>query len=98
MPVSTPKRAEWLIENPRDGTVLVHGKKIEYIDLPLEDWRQVILKQPGFTEYMANHLFHVGKDHQEGVFSGQNDVVEQIGGQPPQSLEDFIQENLVAFK
>ncbi len=73
------------------------GKKIEYVDLPLENWRQVMVKQPGFTEYMANHLVHVGKDHQEGVFSGQNDVVERIGGQPPQALEDFIRANIDRF-
>jgi len=73
------------------------GKKIEYIDLPLENWRQVVAKQPGFTEYMANHLFHVAKDHQDGVFSGQNDVVERIGGQPPQSVEDFVRANIDKF-
>jgi len=73
------------------------GKKIEYIDLPLENWRQVVVKQPGFTEYMANHLFHVAKDHQDGVFSGQNDVVERIGGQLPQSLEDFVRANIDEF-
>jgi len=73
------------------------GKKIDYIDLPLENWRQAMANEPGFTEYMANHLVHVGKDHQEGVFSGQTDVVERIGGQPPQSLENFIRAHIAEF-
>jgi NAD(P)H dehydrogenase (quinone) len=73
------------------------GKTIEYVDLPLENWRQALIEQPGFTEYLANHLVHVAKDHQDGIFSAQNDVVERIGGQPPQSVEDFIRANIDKF-
>ncbi len=73
------------------------GKKIEYIDLPLENWRQALVKQPDFPEYLANHLVHVAKDHQDGVFSGQNDIVERIGGQPPQSVEDFVRTHIDHF-
>lgn len=39
----------------------------------------------------------VADDHKNGVFSAQTDVVERIGGRPPQSLEDFIRNNLAAF-
>jgi len=73
------------------------GRTIEYVDLPLENWRQALIEQPDFSEYVANHLVHVAKDHQDGVFSVQNDFVERIGGQPPQSLEDFIRANVDKF-
>jgi len=73
------------------------GKTVEYVDLPLDYWRQALVEQPNFSEYLANHLVHVAKDHQDGVFNVQNDLVEQIGGQPPQSIEDFVRTNIDHF-
>ncbi len=73
------------------------GKTIEYVDLPLENWRQALTEQPEFSEYLADHLAHVAQDHQDGVFSVQNDLVEQIGGLPPQSVEDFVRTHIDYF-
>lgn len=73
------------------------GKTVEYVDLPLDHWRQALVEQPNFSEYLANHLVHVAKDHQDGVFNVQNDLVEQISGQPPQPVEDFVRTNIDHF-
>ncbi|MFA9407689.1 MAG: hypothetical protein ACERKJ_02495 [Candidatus Dadabacteria bacterium] len=40
---------------------------------------------------------HVAQDHQDGVFSVQNDLVEQLGGRPPQSVEDFVRTHIDYF-
>jgi NAD(P)H dehydrogenase (quinone) len=73
------------------------GKTVEYVDLPLDYWREALTQQPEFSEYLADHLTHVAQDHKDGVFSVQNDLVEQIGGQPPQSVEDFVRTHIDHF-
>ena len=40
----------------------------------------------GMSDSLATHLKPVAVDHQNGIFSGETDVVERIGGQPPHSL------------
>ena len=73
------------------------GKFIFYVNLPIETWRQALIEKAGFPEFLANHLAAVARDHQDGVFSGETDVVEKIGGQPPQTLEAFVRENAAKF-
>jgi uncharacterized protein YbjT (DUF2867 family) len=66
------------------------GKRIEYVNLPIEQWRQVLVDKAGFPKSLVTHLAAVAQDHQDGIFSGVTDVVEKIGGQAPQSLEEFV--------
>ncbi len=73
------------------------ARPVAYVDLPPDQWRQALLKQAGFSEFLAEHLFHVAKDHRDGVFSAETDVVERIGGQPPQSLQQFVRANRAQF-
>ena len=40
--------------------------------------------------FLIQDLREVAIDHQNGVFSGTNDVVEKIGGRQPTTLEEFI--------
>ncbi len=42
---------------------------------------------------MVAHLAPVAQDYQDVVFTGVTDVVERIGGQPPQSLADVARAN-----
>lgn len=73
------------------------GREIEYVDLPVDAWGEAISGVAGMNDFLATHLKAVAVDHQNGVFSAQTDVVERIGGQPPQSLPEFIRENIDAF-
>ncbi len=41
-------------------------------------------------EPLVAHLAAVAQDYQDGVFTGVTDVVQRIGGQPPQSPADFV--------
>ncbi len=75
----------------------VLGKPVEYVNLPIEQWRRILVEKVGLSEFLATHLAHVAQDHQDGVFSAKTDIVERIGGRPPQSLEDFIRANAKAF-
>ncbi len=71
-------------------------RPIQYIDLPIDQWRSLLVEQVGLPEFLVNHLAAVAQDHKDGVFSAQTDVVERIGGQP-QSLEHFIRGHLQEF-
>ncbi len=73
------------------------GRPVEYVDLPVEAWGQVLAKVDGMTDSLATHLKAVAVDHQNGIFRGETDVVERIGGQPPQSLDAFISEHRTVF-
>ena len=52
----------------------------------------------GMPEFLATHLMAVAQDHQDGVFSDETDVVEKIGGRPPQSLAEFIRSHVAEFR
>ena len=73
------------------------GRSIEYVDLPNDAWGQVLSEQVGLPEFLVTHLKAVADDHKNGVFSAQTDVVKRIGGQAPQSLEDFVREHRESF-
>ncbi len=73
------------------------GRPIEYVNLPISDWGRVLTESVGLPEFVVAHLKAVAQDHQDGVFSAQTDVVQRIGGQAPQSLEDFIRANRAQF-
>ena len=73
------------------------GKPIEYVNLPIEQWRKILVEKAGFPEFLATHLAAVAQDHQDGIFSGVTDVVKKIGGQAPQSLEDFVRAHRAEF-
>jgi NAD(P)H dehydrogenase (quinone) len=73
------------------------GRPVEYVDLPVEAWGEVLAKVDGMTDSLATHLKAVAVDHQNGVFRGETDVVERIGGQPPQALDTFIREHRTVF-
>ncbi len=73
------------------------GTTVEYVDLPVDMWGDVISGVDGMNEFLVTHLKAVAVDHQNGIFSAETDLVERIGGQPPQSLPEFIRENIDAF-
>jgi len=73
------------------------GKPVEYVDLPVDSWSEVLARVNGMTDSLATHLAAVAIDHQNGIFGGESDVVERIGGRPPQALEAFVREHRTAF-
>ncbi len=73
------------------------GKRVEYVDLPVEAWGKVLAGVDGMTDSLVTHLKAVAVDHQNGIFRGETDVVERIGGQPPQALDAFIREHRMVF-
>jgi uncharacterized protein YbjT (DUF2867 family) len=73
------------------------GKSVEYVDLPVEAWGEVLAGVDDMTDSLVTHLKAVAVDHQNGIFRAETDVVERIGGRPPQTLGAFIREHRPAF-
>jgi uncharacterized protein YbjT (DUF2867 family) len=70
---------------------------VDYVDLPVDAWGDVLAGVDGMTSSLVTHLKAVALDHQNGIFRGETDVVERIGGQAPQALDAFIREHRMAF-
>ena len=70
---------------------------VEYVDLPVKAWAEELAGMRGMTDSLVRHLTAVAVDHQNGIFRAETDVVERIGGQPPQTLDAFIRENRRLF-
>ncbi len=70
---------------------------MEYVNIPVETWREALVNVAGFPEYLAAHLAAVAQDHQDGIFSAETNVVKTIGGQEPQSVEAFVRQHSSDF-
>lgn len=75
----------------------VLGRPVEYVNIPGEAWRQALSNVDVMTPYLIEHLSRVAESHQDGVFDAVTDVVETVGGVPPQSLAAFIGHHRSAF-
>jgi uncharacterized protein YbjT (DUF2867 family) len=75
----------------------VLGRPVEYVDIPVERWRQILSHVDVMTPWLIEHLSRVAESHQHGEFDAVTDVVETIGGVLPRSLEAFIREHQTAF-
>src|ERR1700751_6036040 len=74
----------------------VLGRTVEYVDIPVERWRESLSRVDVMTPWLIEHLSRVAESHQHGEFDAVTDVVETIGGVLPQSLEAFIRQNQIA--
>jgi NAD(P)H dehydrogenase (quinone) len=55
-----------------------------------------ITGRPG-NEYLMQHLGEVARDHTNGLFAGTNNYVEEIGGNPPLGVEQFLRKHRSSF-
>ena len=72
------------------------GQKITYERIPYEMFREQWLKRR--DPFFAQHIFEVAQDHAAGVFSGTDEVIENITGHKPMGLEEFIRKHRSAFE
>jgi NAD(P)H dehydrogenase (quinone) len=75
----------------------VLGRPVDYVDIPVERWRQILSQVEVMTPWLIEHLSRVAESHQHGEFDTVTDVVETIGGVPPQPLEAFIRQHQTVF-
>jgi NAD(P)H dehydrogenase (quinone) len=72
------------------------GRPVRYEPMDIPTWIEGI-KARGFSEFAAQHLSNVAVDYQNGIFAGNNDLVERIGGKKPTTVQEFITAHLADF-
>jgi hypothetical protein len=74
------------------------GHLVEDVNLPPNKLREMLIHQVDLPEFLADHLYHVAQDHPDEIFDEKTDTVEQVTGNAPQPLIDFVREHLDQFQ
>ncbi|NVI08710.1 NAD(P)H-binding protein [Paraburkholderia youngii] len=77
------------------GKVL--DREIVYNPATLDEYRGHLQKY-GLPEFMIQHFIEVAIDYQNGVFAGKDGIIEQVTGQAPQTVEEFVRANRQLFE
>jgi NAD(P)H dehydrogenase (quinone) len=72
------------------------GRPVRYEPADIPTWIDGI-KAQGFPDFLAQHLSNVAVDYQNGIFAGNNDLVERIGGKKPTTVQEFITAHIAVF-
>jgi NAD(P)H dehydrogenase (quinone) len=56
------------------------------------------LTAQGRTEFFVQHISSVAQDYQDGIFAGENNLVEVISGHKPMTVADYVDANRAAFE
>ncbi len=72
------------------------GRPVRYEPADIPTWIESI-KAQGFPDFLAQHLSNVAVDYQNGIFAGNNDLVERIGGKKPTTVQEFITDHIAEF-
>jgi len=62
-------------------------------DVPLDEWERVVLAPLGLPDHVKQHIATMARLHREGRYDRRTDDVEQITGQPAQSVEQYVAAN-----
>jgi uncharacterized protein YbjT (DUF2867 family) len=66
------------------------GKPVEYRDVPVEEWTEQVLAHLGLGQHLEDHLLTMARLHRDNRYDRYTDTVEQLTGQPAQSVEAFV--------
>src|SRR5258708_13505580 len=67
----------------------VLGRKITYVPVEIEAFSE-IWKEMGYSPYIRQHISAVAQDCRARVFSGTNNLVENLTAQNPMQIVDYI--------
>lgn len=73
------------------------GRKVTYVPIDTETFVGILKKFTNAGSYFIQHVSSLGQDLKEGREAGMNDLVEEITGQKPLEMIDFILKNKAAF-
>jgi NAD(P)H dehydrogenase (quinone) len=73
------------------------GIPVHYEPISVEEFASAMTRR-GLAAHPVQHLSNVAVDYRNGVFADTNDVVEQVGGRAPLSVEQFVVERKAGFE
>jgi uncharacterized protein YbjT (DUF2867 family) len=62
-------------------------------DLPLDEWERQVLEPAGLPDHVRQHIATMARLHREGRYDRATDDVQQITGQPAQTVEQYVASN-----
>jgi NAD(P)H dehydrogenase (quinone) len=74
----------------------VLGRPVRYEPADIPTWIAGI-KALGYPDFLGQHLANVALDYQNGIFAGNNNLVERIGGKKPTTVQEFVTDHLAEF-
>jgi len=73
------------------------GIPVRYEPIDIPTYAAAMTAQ-GRTDFFVQHISSVAQDYQDGIFAGENNLVEVISGQKPMTVADFVNANLADFE
>lgn len=74
----------------------VLGRPVRYLPIGLDEYRER-LAASGLWPFIIQHLVEVGIDCSNGVFEGEDDVIERLTGTAPMTVQQFVAAHRAAF-
>ncbi len=73
------------------------GIAVRYEPIGIPDFAAALTAQ-GRPDFFVQHISSVAQDYQDGIFSGENNLVEVISGRKPMTVGDYVDANRAAFE
>ncbi|MFE2091539.1 NAD(P)H-binding protein [Streptomyces sp. NPDC059460] len=73
------------------------GRPVSYTDVPLQEWIDDDLRSLGLSDHVFQHISTMARLHAENRYDRKADGVEQVIGQPPSGVADYVRENPSLF-
>jgi uncharacterized protein YbjT (DUF2867 family) len=74
------------------------GRELHYEPIAFDEFAQNRLRALQMSPHILQHLSEVTVDYQNGVFVGEDGIIGEVTGQPPMSVEAFIEKNRSSFE
>ena len=74
------------------------GRPIKYVDMPMEEWANQLLKAAGLTEHVLKHIYTMAQLHRENRYDRLTSTVEEVTGIKPMSIEEWVKEHKAEFQ
>jgi len=71
-------------------------RKITYVPMEIDAFAKIL--EPNFTPYFVQHVSAIAQDFRDGILEGTNNTVENITGEKPLHMIDYIKQNIEFFK
>ena len=73
------------------------GIPVRYEPIDIPTFAAAMTAQ-GRTDFFVQHISSVAQDYQDGIFAGENNLVEVIGSHKPMTVADFVNANRADFE
>jgi hypothetical protein len=70
---------------------------VRYQPIDIDVYANAMTTQ-GRTAFFVQHISSVAQDYQDGVFAGENNLVEVIAGRKPMTVADYVEANRAEFE